>query len=130
MSRCCQLALTHAPSIWLPSVAVACAALLKGDTPAAAEALRAAATLEDKAQAKEGPDGKPMSPKEISAEVVARWASRLVKGAATPGGVQGLAARLREALDASGSALPLDVQSIFKDAQLEDGPAAPPAAAP
>ena len=109
-------------------LAVAAAALLKGDTPAAVAAFRAAAAVESKVRVTPEPSGKAVSPKEIAAEILTLWASRLAKGASTPGGVQGLEARTREALATADNKLPVDVASMFKGAQLLDGPAAPAAA--
>ena len=111
-------------------LALAAAALLKGDTPAAATALRAAAALEGATPPKVDAKGKAMSSKEIAAEILARWASGLAKGASTPGGLPGLEARTREALATADAKLPLDVATMFKGVELNDGPAAPaPAAA-
>ena len=112
-------------------LALACAALLKGDTDAAVAAFRAAVALEGDmpGSGKTDAKGKVTSPKEIAAEIVAKWATGLAKGASTPGGVPGLLARTREALATSENMLPLDVQTIFAHAELQDGPAAPPPAA-
>ena len=109
-------------------IALAAAALLKGDTPAAVAAFRAAATLESKARVVKDSNGKAVSVKEVAAEILARWASGLAKGASTPGGVKGLEARTREALAAADNNLPVDVATMFKGAELLDGPAAPAAA--
>ena len=115
-------------------LAVAAAALLKGDTPAAVAAFRAAADLESKVKVvpmhKASGSGKVPTPKEISAEILTCWASNLAKGASTPGGVKGLEARTREALATADNKLPVDLASMFKGAELVDGPAAPAAAAP
>ena len=111
-------------------LAIAAAALLKGDTPAAVAAFRAAAGLESQLRvvADAGPGGKVPNAKEISAEILTRWATSLAKGASTPGGAKGLEARMREALAAADNKLPVDVASMFKGAELLDGPAAPAAA--
>ena len=111
-------------------LAVAAAALLKGDTPAAVAAFRAAAALES--QVKVAPyanaSSKVPTPKEIEAEILTRWATNLTKGASTPGGAKGLEARTREALATADNKLPVDVASMFKGVELLDGPAAPAAA--
>ena len=115
-------------------LAVAAAALLKGDTPAAVAAFRASADLESKVKVapmlKASGSGKVPTPKEISAEILTCWASNLAKGASTPGGVKGLEARTREALATADNKLPVDLASMFKGAELVDGPAPPAAAAP
>ena len=116
-------------------LAVAAAALLKGDTPAAVAAFRASADLESKVkvvpkQLKASGSGEVPTPKEISAEILTCWASNLAKGASTPGGVKGLEARTREALATADNKLPVDLASMYKGAELLDGTAAPAAAAP